>query len=179
LEAIKLLLDRGAAINAVDRDGKSVLYYALVGSQGGCPELLRFLIDRGCDFHIVDPKCGSLLFYAAMKGFSAIVDELLQASDGSDIDLNPIDLQLLRSHFQSEEAYDSDEELVNQSLWSTLFKACPQVGALYKDLRLIALQLEIGEHYLAIDRCAYRYYAEMDKLGLYNLSNPPANPSAE
>jgi ankyrin repeat protein len=65
VEAVKFLLENGAHVNIVDRQGKTPLLYA---AQHGSVTLIRLLIDAGADPSIQNPDGGSLLTLAAASG---------------------------------------------------------------------------------------------------------------
>src|SRR5258706_553264 len=69
VETVRLLLDRGADVNAKDHDGWTPLIKA---ASGGLTELARLLLERGADMDVVDKLERTASMYAALPGHEAI-----------------------------------------------------------------------------------------------------------
>jgi len=63
------LLDKGADINAKDRDGWTPLIKA---AAGGFTDLARLLLERGADMDVVDSLERSASMYAGLPGHEEI-----------------------------------------------------------------------------------------------------------
>ena len=64
-EVAGLLLDKGAAVGAVDKHGWGVLHYAV---RYGTEDMVRFLIERGADLHAKEKRGWNVLHLAARNG---------------------------------------------------------------------------------------------------------------
>ena len=74
VELVKLLLDRGAKVNAATQDGWTALHFAsLRGDEG----LVELLLDRGVDVGMKTTSGVSALSIATSEGARAIVELLL------------------------------------------------------------------------------------------------------
>ncbi|HYM21688.1 MAG TPA: YbhB/YbcL family Raf kinase inhibitor-like protein [Vicinamibacterales bacterium] len=71
VDVVRLLLDRGANINAADRDGWTALIKA---SEAGNFELAQLLVQRGADIEIADSAGRKAWTYAALGGRGDIAD---------------------------------------------------------------------------------------------------------
>jgi ankyrin repeat protein len=80
LPTLKLLLERGAQVNATDPtgDGVSALMLA-VGSDAAAVETIRLMMERGADIHYKNGKGETLLDVAKWQGPTPIVDLLRKA----------------------------------------------------------------------------------------------------
>jgi ankyrin repeat protein len=77
IPAALTLVRRGADINAVDKNGISVFRYAVMK---GATELVAQAIAKKSDVSAADPRTGkTVLHEAALRGYSAIVGDLLKA----------------------------------------------------------------------------------------------------
>jgi ankyrin repeat protein/L-ascorbate metabolism protein UlaG (beta-lactamase superfamily) len=77
IPAALTLVGRGADINAVDKNGISVFRYAVMK---GATELVAQAIAKKSDISAADPRTGkTVLHEAALRGYSAIVGDLLKA----------------------------------------------------------------------------------------------------
>ncbi len=74
IEAVGLLLDKGADLNVRDGLGETALFRAI---RGGRTEAVKLLLDRGADVN-VRVKAGTPLKLAEKEGLKEIV-ELLRA----------------------------------------------------------------------------------------------------
>lgn len=77
LATTRALLDAGADPNETDKDGFTLLYYAVIGNH---TDVARLLIERGAKVNTVDPRGMTPLLYAASADFgdSSMVDLLLK-----------------------------------------------------------------------------------------------------
>ena len=81
VDIARMLVDNGARINVQDQDGTTPLYIAVTRGDTG---LVRFLLDRGAFVNCKESKMNRTeLHKAAAKGFTEIVDMLLEA--GADV----------------------------------------------------------------------------------------------
>jgi ankyrin repeat protein len=62
LEIVKFLIEKGANINELNKDGESVLVYAIM--QGNF-ELVKFLVEKGADIHLKNVNETSIFMNAA------------------------------------------------------------------------------------------------------------------
>ena len=99
---VRLLLDRGAVVNAIDPFGRTALMYA-VASDLLDAEVVKLLIDRGADVNSIDThKLGSdsglsVLDIAKSHGNTPIVDLLVKAGAKSTPQTTPT-LKLVRAN---------------------------------------------------------------------------------
>ncbi len=78
---VKLLLEKGAKIDAVDWYGRTALVYA---AESGHEEIVRLLLERGAEIDAVDGGGWTALMYAARDGREKVVRLLLER--GAEID---------------------------------------------------------------------------------------------
>ena len=69
VETVKLLLDKGADVNAKDNDGWTPLIKA---ASGGLTDLARVLLERGADIDVVDKLERTASMYADLPGHEEI-----------------------------------------------------------------------------------------------------------
>ena len=74
VDSVKLLLDRGAKINASTQDGWSALHFACLRGDEG---LVQLLLDRGADVSMTTKSGLSALSIATSEGDPEIVELLL------------------------------------------------------------------------------------------------------
>ena len=84
LEAVKLLLGRGASVNAAGANNWTAMHAA---AWGGCNDVIRLLIDRGVGIDPVDSRGYSPLSWAADRG-NASVKLLIEKGADPDIAIN-------------------------------------------------------------------------------------------
>jgi len=73
-EMVKLMLDRGAAIEAKDEDGWTAI---MLAAYNGHTEIVKMLLDRGAAVEARDADGNTALMWAAMEGHTATVGLLL------------------------------------------------------------------------------------------------------
>jgi hypothetical protein len=73
-DTVRLLLDRGADINASDVYGYTALLRA---AEGGHTDNVRLLLDRGADINVSDDNGHTALSLAAMEGITVVIHTLL------------------------------------------------------------------------------------------------------
>ena len=83
LEAVRLLLDGGADLNACDYDGSTALLCA-AGNNWTPLETLCLLLDRGADPNACDHDGGTALFYAARDPWTRLDTLRLLLDRGTD-----------------------------------------------------------------------------------------------
>jgi ankyrin repeat protein len=69
VDTVRVLLDKGADVNAKDGDGWTPLIKA---ASGGFTDLAHLLLDRGADIDVADKLERTASMYAAMPGHEAI-----------------------------------------------------------------------------------------------------------
>lgn len=82
VEAVRLLLEKGADVNAAGFRNLSALHYA---AWNGCNKVVKLLIDKGADLETIDKWGDSPLAWSAMKGQSASVRLLIESGANPDI----------------------------------------------------------------------------------------------
>eukprot|EP00826_Nyctotherus_ovalis_P009373 TRINITY_DN12470_c0_g3_i1.p2 TRINITY_DN12470_c0_g3~~TRINITY_DN12470_c0_g3_i1.p2 ORF type:complete len:192 (-),score=30.99 TRINITY_DN12470_c0_g3_i1:33-608(-) len=80
LQMVKLLLDLGTDVDALDESGMTPLYCAV---RKGCVEVCECLIKAGADFEHRDPQLRTPLYYASSLRCYNIIDYLLDK--GADV----------------------------------------------------------------------------------------------
>ncbi|KAK2758606.1 hypothetical protein FQN54_003296 [Arachnomyces sp. PD_36] len=86
LSFVKLLVEKGADINAPDSDGRIALYYA---AHKGHPAVVQYMLENGADPTVVGDGGWTALHTAAEKGLVATVEALL--SYGANINATEAD----------------------------------------------------------------------------------------
>jgi ankyrin repeat protein len=79
----QLLIQSGADVTAVDKDGRTALHM-VTSSWNGSYAMMELLIDAGADISAIAPQEGSVLFSAAKNGTSAMVQLLLDHGAAAD-----------------------------------------------------------------------------------------------
>ena len=82
-ETVKLLIAKGADVNAKEEDGKTPLYYAV--HWRSAPSLVELLIDKGADVNENYGNGKTPLHHAAFRGHNAIVRLLIDK--GADVNV--------------------------------------------------------------------------------------------
>jgi ankyrin repeat protein len=83
-EIVRLLLNRGADINAQDEWGRTAL---MIAADGGYLETVKLLLDWEANVHLRDSNGNKALMRAAWKGHLEIVRSLLERG----ADVNTVD----------------------------------------------------------------------------------------
>jgi ankyrin repeat protein len=78
-EAVRMLLDRGADLHAINEEGQSALHLAAATGQ---PKLTKFLIERGADVHKVDFDGRLPVYYARENRHPQTTSVLERAAKG-------------------------------------------------------------------------------------------------
>lgn len=90
LDAAKYLVDNGANVNAVDNEGRNVLFY-LYKDYEPDKQLLQYLITQGVDVNHLDKSGKNVLFYATKHIellLKAGADATVVADDGTTVLMN-------------------------------------------------------------------------------------------
>ena len=85
-DILKLLIEKGIDIHAVDSYGENALMYAV---KNNFPEIVKFLIQKGIDIHAVDSFGHNALVYAIRNNSPEIVKLLIEKG----IDINSVDVE--------------------------------------------------------------------------------------
>lgn len=72
-ELIDLLMEKGANINQLSRDGKSVIHFA---AESAPMDFIKYLIEKGADIAIIDGDNNSSLYYAILRQNNELIDLL-------------------------------------------------------------------------------------------------------
>jgi len=75
-DVVRLLLERGASIDAKDRNGSTALMKA---AEAGHTDLVQLLLDRGADMNAADASGRTAWMFAAMGGYTDIANIFKQA----------------------------------------------------------------------------------------------------
>jgi len=75
---VKSLVDKGADVNAKDKEGRTMLMYA-VWKGNGQTDIVKLLIERGADVNAKDIYGSTALLWAETYDFTEVVDILKQA----------------------------------------------------------------------------------------------------
>ena len=87
VEVVRLLLDRGANVDAADHDGWTAL---IKSSQAGYIDVARLLVERGADIEIADSTGRKAWTYAALGGHADIADLFKQRRASKGVPLSEI-----------------------------------------------------------------------------------------
>lgn len=79
-EIVRMLLERGADINAKDEWGRTAL---MIGADEGYSDLVLLLLDWEADVHLRDERGYTALMFAAWKGHLDVVKALIER--GADV----------------------------------------------------------------------------------------------
>lgn len=93
-DLVRLLIDRGADVNAQNRAGMTPLHCA---SMAGHEGVVRILVDRGANVHLIDGIGNSPLYFAVWDGYTPIVKLLLQHGAKTDTRNNRDETPLTRA----------------------------------------------------------------------------------
>jgi ankyrin repeat protein len=101
-DVVRLLLDRGAEVNAVARNAQIRTTALQAAAASGDNESARLLLDAGADMHIAQPGGGTVLHSAAMNGNTELVELLLGRGADAAVRRNdgrtPVDLAREQGH---------------------------------------------------------------------------------
>ena len=75
LDMCRMLLEKGAQMNAKESDGMTPLHYACHRDH---IEIVRLWCDRGSNIEAINIKGGTPLYYAALNGHLSVVKELVE-----------------------------------------------------------------------------------------------------
>ncbi|EXA30996.1 hypothetical protein FOVG_17681 [Fusarium oxysporum f. sp. pisi HDV247] len=126
-DIIRLLLDRRASVEAADEDGRTPLWWA---SLKGHEAVVRLLLDRGADTNTADKWGQTPLSWATKRGHEAVVQLLLDW--GADIEATDKDSQtpLLTAALKGYEAivqllldHDASIKAADKEGWTPLLRA--------------------------------------------------------
>lgn len=131
LKTFKWLIEKGANLHAVDKDGCNILHYA---AQFGRLDIVEYLIDHGKVDEIIneqDNNGNTALHNSVKGGFYDITDMLLRS--GSKVNVMNYDFEL-PIHFASENStddsivklliqYDTTVNVKNRIDWTPVFYA--------------------------------------------------------
>jgi len=89
VEIVKILLDHGADVNAVDNEGKTSLIYAAICARDGFVEeefeeardICKLLVHAGADPSVHDKEGNSALDYANLSESRLVSDFLVSLED--------------------------------------------------------------------------------------------------
>jgi len=102
-EVVALLLDNGADVKAVGKDGRTPLHLA---ARYGHREVVELLLERGAQVNQESPHWGTPLFVAAYRGPRDVVelllkhgaDKTIKVSRGEAAGLRPVDIARKEGH---------------------------------------------------------------------------------
>jgi ankyrin repeat protein len=89
-DRVKMLLDHGADVNAVDNSGTTVLHAAFKSSDGANYDCIKMLIDHGADINAVD-NSGNAVLHAAFKSFQPLNYDCIKMLIDHGADVNVVD----------------------------------------------------------------------------------------
>ena len=69
------LLEAGAAVNAVDKEGNTALHFTAAQPH---PKVVRLLLDNGADIHLANSRREQVIYSAAWAGRYANLQILLE-----------------------------------------------------------------------------------------------------
>ena len=86
IKIVRLLLDKGADVNAKDRSGKTAM---ILAAKNGHADIVRLLLDKGADVNAKADDDTTALMQAAEKGNVDVVRALLEK--GADVNVRRLD----------------------------------------------------------------------------------------
>ena len=78
LHIVRYLLDKGASVNAVDKDGWSALHHSCYTEEGDKGDIFKLLVERGANVYAITSAGSTMLHVAARGGYVSIVQYLLE-----------------------------------------------------------------------------------------------------
>ena len=113
LDAVKLQIERGAQLNAVDSAGLSALMLAAIFKQ---PDIFQYLIEAGASLELIDSKGMSAIDYAEASGVEKI-KEIIREVQNKTINTTS-DPNLLREAISDQIINQSTESKIEQEIVS-------------------------------------------------------------
>ena len=113
LDAVKLQIERGAQLNAVDSAGLSALMLAAIFKQ---PDIFQYLIEVGASLELIDSKGMSAIDYAEASGVEKI-KEIIREVQNKTINTTS-DPNLLREAISDQIINQSTESKIEQEIVS-------------------------------------------------------------
>ena len=113
LDAVKLQIERGAQLNAVDSAGLSALMLAAILKQ---PDIFQYLIEAGASLELIDSKGMSAIDYAEASGVEKI-KEIIREVQNKTINTTS-DPNLLREAISDQIINQSTESKIEQEIVS-------------------------------------------------------------
>ena len=113
LDAVKLQIERGAQLNAVDSAGLSALMLAAIFKQ---PDIFQYLIEAGASLELIDSKGMSAIDYAEASGVEKIKESIRDVQNKT---INTTsDPNLLREAISDQIINQSTESKIEQEIVS-------------------------------------------------------------
>lgn len=109
LDAVKLQIERGAQLNAVDSAGLSAVMLAVIFKQ---PDIFQYLIEAGASLELIDSKGMSAIDYAEASGVEKI-KEIIREVQNKTINTTS-DPNLLREAISDQIINQSTESKIEQ-----------------------------------------------------------------
>ncbi|MEN6622754.1 MAG: ankyrin repeat domain-containing protein [Smithella sp.] len=131
IEAVKLLLKRGAAVNSQGRDEKIALHSA---ATTGCVEVIDYLIDKGANIDALDNKGCSPLGLAAWYWKEDAVQLLLERGANDNIAIN---------YLEKERNSNYNISLVKTAKWRV--ERGKTINVAHKDKQVLFVKTDIDD----------------------------------
>lgn len=107
IEAARMLISRGANINAKNENSTTILH---VAAQHDNYELVKFLIENGSNVNSLTTDGWTALHFAAQKGYSKIADLLIKS--GINVDVQGLRYQRTALHYAADQGKTSVVQLI-------------------------------------------------------------------
>jgi ankyrin repeat protein len=90
-EVVKLLIELGTDVNAIDSFGRTALMVVVSGNKlsNRCIKIVKLLLEAGAKVNIKDNWGNTALLYASSDGYAAVVKLLLEA--GADVNIKDVE----------------------------------------------------------------------------------------